>query len=248
MSASIALTPQAWAGGPAPRAADSGSRAYATSLVLHVIAGALVVAWTFRHIEAPPAEDAPVEMVIVPPEPEKPQEIVPPKAVQQLQPVTRAEVPRPATAPAPARADTSPPLQNAEPVADAPPPLAAAPVATAPAAPAAQPAVAPAKASAVNDGIPTDYVNKVFARINRIAAGRYPKSAMLKGQEGRVAYRLVLNPQGELLSYDIDTSGIEALDKAAEEALKAASPFPKLPDLGGSSYKLSGAIVYKLTS
>ena len=40
----------------------------------------------------------------------------------------------------------------------------------------------------------------------------------------------------------------DADDAAAEEALKAAAPFPKLPDLGAASYRLAGAIVYRLSN
>jgi protein TonB len=95
-----------------------------------------------------------------------------------------------------------------------------------------------------NDGIPSEYVNEVFARINRNTA--YPKAARLRQQEGRVGYRLTLSPQGELLKFEIDSSGIDSLDEAARSAIHAAAPFPKLPDLGGTVYRLSGAIVFKL--
>lgn len=223
-----------------------GRSGYAVSFALHGVAAALALAWTFHHIEPAAPIDKPIELVIekTQPEPPKPKEIVPPKP-QPLQPPLPAPAPKtvaaPRPAPAPAPAPTVAPPVNAEPVAETPPP----PPAPAPVA-APAPAPAPVAKASASDGIPTDYVNKVFARINRIAAGHYPKAAQLRGQEGRVVYHLVLSPAGELLSYELEPSGVESLDKAAEEALKAAAPFPKLPDLGASSYKLTGAIAYKL--
>ena len=94
------------------------------------------------------------------------------------------------------------------------------------------------------EGIPTDYVSQVYARIN--SSTDYPREAKMRRQQGKVGYRLTLSPQGALLSFDIDSSGIPALDEAAREAIRRAAPFPKLPDLGGASYLLAGNIVFKI--
>jgi protein TonB len=96
------------------------------------------------------------------------------------------------------------------------------------------------------EGIPSDYVNQVYARINASAAGHYPRAAKQRELEGRIRYRLTLAPDGKLLHVEIQGSGEAILDDAAREAIQAAGPFPKLPDLGGSTYQLSGAIVYKV--
>jgi protein TonB len=95
------------------------------------------------------------------------------------------------------------------------------------------------------EGIPTDYVNQVYTRINRNAD--YPREAKLRRQQGKVGYTLTLDAQGALVKFDIQSSGNDSLDEAAREAIKRAAPFPKLPDLGGSTYQLVGNIVFKLT-
>jgi protein TonB len=95
-------------------------------------------------------------------------------------------------------------------------------------------------------GIPTNYVNEVYARINAAASGNYPRLARSMHLEGQVRYTLTLKPDGTLVSCRISTSGQTVLDAAAEQAIRAAAPFPGLPDLGGSSYELTGAIGYQL--
>ena len=93
--------------------------------------------------------------------------------------------------------------------------------------------------------IPADYVNQVFTQINKSTS--YPEAAKRRRQEGRVAYQLTLGPAGQLVRFEIVSSGTPALDDAAREAIKAAAPFPRLPDLGGSAYLLSGAIVFRIS-
>ncbi|USX17340.1 TonB family protein [Oxalobacteraceae bacterium OTU3CAMAD1] len=87
-------------------------------------------------------------------------------------------------------------------------------------------------------------MNQVYARIN--SNTDYPREAKMRRQQGKVAYRLTLNPQGALISFDIQSSGVEALDEAARDAIRRAAPFPRLPDLGGSTYLLAGNIVFKI--
>jgi protein TonB len=121
------------------------------------------------------------------------------------------------------------------------------PLAPAPAqstAPASAPTLAAAPKQIGTEGIPTDYVNQVYARIN--SNTDYPREAKMRRQQGKVAYRLTLDPQGALISFDIQSSGVEALDEAARDAIRRAAPFPRLPDLGGSSYLLAGNIVFKI--
>lgn len=218
------------------------------SITLHAAAVLIVWQWS-SHFEPPPqAKEQAIEIIL-----EKPaQELVPPSPpkvltppdpaprIQQVQPRVAADVPQQQAVEAPV--NEAPVNVNALPQAEAP---------TAPEAPPAPPVAAatpaPKPAAVQPDGVPSDYVNEVFARINKIAAGRYPKAAQMRRQEGRVTYRLTLNPQGELIDYKIKSSGIESLDQAAEEALRAAAPFPKLPALGASSYQLTGAITFKIS-
>ncbi|MDP2024918.1 TonB family protein [Sulfuriferula sp.] len=213
------------------------------SITLHAAAVLIVWQWS-SHYEAPtPAKEHTIEMILEQPpqelvQPSPPKVLTPPDPaprVQPIQPRVAAAVPQQQAVEVPVNA-----LPKAEvpPVPEAPP---APPVA------AATPVPTPKPAAVQPDGVPSDYVNEVFARINKIAAGRYPKAAQMRRQEGRVTYRLTLNPQGELIDYKIKSSGIESLDQAAEEALRAAAPFPKLPALGASSYQLTGAITFKIS-
>lgn len=217
------------------------------SLLIHGATLALVYHWYASRPPLPP-EEKPIELVLAPP---PPRELVPPPPPPKAEtpPPPKAAPPRPqvaappkAVAPPPPNAFAEAPATPAPPVAEAAPAERSAPPAPPQPAPAAP--ARPAQASA--NAIPSDYVNQVYARINRIAAGRYPKAAALRRQEGRIGYTLQLNPQGGLIGFELEPSGIEALDQAAAEALRAAAPFPPLPELGGGSYRLSGAIVYRL--
>ncbi|WP_193333433.1 TonB family protein [Duganella sp. FT27W] len=230
-----------------PVLGDGGARAWwrrpgaIVSIVLHGVAA--VAIWNFSStvIKAPPPPLV-VQLIHLPP----PKEITLPKP-EPLQQKTLAP-PLPVVQPVPVPKIAPVPLETFTP--PAPVPVAAvttpAPVAPAPVAPPAPPApVAPAAPRQIStEGIPTDYVNQVYARIN--SSTDYPREAKMRRQQGKVGYRLTLSPQGALLSFDIDSSGIPALDEAAREAIRRAAPFPKLPDLGGASYLLAGNIVFKI--
>lgn len=183
---------------------------------------------------------APPKAIVPPPPPPEPQ--AKPVSLAPPRPVAAA-VPQPRTVEAPAAsaetytAPTTPapatPIGPVTPVAPAPAP-----------APAAAKPAPPASKVVSTEGIPTDYVNQVYARINRNTD--YPQAAKQRRQQGRVGYVLTLDPQGALLKVEIQPSGVEALDEAARQAIERAAPFPKLPDLGGSTYLLAGNIVFKL--
>lgn len=227
-------------------------RGLAVSAALHGAAIAAVLAWSVGDKRAPPAPPV-VELIRAVPEPVKPPEPLKPPPEPEAKPkqLTAARpTPQPRPLPQPktvaASADkaetTTPPAAPTE----APPPGPVAPAAPAPAqpAPAAAPPAPPAPRQIATDGIPTDYVHQVYARIN--GSVEYPREAKLRRQQGRVGYRLTLSPQGALLGVDIQSSGIEALDDAARDAIRRAAPFPTLPDLGGSSYLLAGNIVFQI--
>jgi protein TonB len=94
--------------------------------------------------------------------------------------------------------------------------------------------------------IPSNYTNQVFQRINRIASGNYPRSALAAHQSARVGYVIVIGQSGELISRSISPSGNSALDQSVLETLTRSAPFPAPPDLGARSYKISGAIVFRI--
>ncbi|MBB3220020.1 energy transducer TonB [Pseudoduganella umbonata] len=179
-----------------------------------------------------------------PPPPEPEREPEQPKQLTAARPVP-APVPVPKTVAVAAEAAetyTPPPApQQAASIGPVAPP-APSPVAQAPATPEPPPPAAPKQIA--TEGIPTDYVNQVYARIN--GSTEYPREAKMRRQQGKVGYRLTLSPQGALLGVEIQTSGNDVLDEAAREAIGRAAPFPKLPDLGGSSYLLAGNIFFRI--
>ncbi len=211
---------------------------------------ALLAIWSWSSTIVKPAVTPPViELIRIAPEPR--QEITPPKPELVKEKQVALAPPKPAAPPLPAprtvetsaaQAETytppALPLQAAPPGPVTPPQPAPVPAPTQ----AAAPVAAPKQIS--TEGIPTDYVNQVYARINRNAD--YPREAKMRRQQGKVGYRLTLNPDGSLVSFDIQSSGVEALDEAARDAIRRAAPFPRLPDLGGSSYLLAGNIVFKI--
>lgn len=208
-----------------------------TSFGLHLAAIAAV--WGLSHRVLPPATpERVIELVLAPKQLEPP----PPPKVEPQKAQPKVSSARPLPAPAP----RSTPVAAEQAEIATPPTVPVAPVAAEPVravAPEASPA--PPKPRVIsNDGIPSDYVNQVYSRISRHTS--YPRAAKMRKEEGRVIYKLTLSPQGELLKYEIQTSGSEALDEAAADAIKGAAPFPKLPELGGSSYLLAGAIVFKV--
>jgi periplasmic protein TonB len=222
------------------------------SVALHAAALAALAAWSAHapHGALPEKvvtlvmeRPAPQPLKIVPPKIEPPR--IQPEPVHRSvphvvpQPVHSAPAPQPRTVAAPpATAQiATPPAQSAAPAPVAAP-AAAAPAQAAPSAP-------PAPRVIGQEGIPSDYVNQVFQRINSSAAEHYPRIARFNHLEGRVGYRLTLAPDGSLLHCELHSSGDATLDAAANDAIRAAAPFPRLPELGGSSYVLQGAIVYQ---
>ncbi|MBC3917967.1 TonB family protein [Undibacterium sp. CY18W] len=224
----------------------------AISVLIHGAALLAIWGWSGRTVQvAPPL--AVVELIRLQAEPR--QELVPPKPEPKKAPVELAPpTPVAQTVPVPKTVETSaakaetytPPAAPVH--AEAIPVLPVTPVAATPA-PAQAPAPAPTPVAATpkqisNEGIPTDYVNQVYARIN--SNTDYPREAKIRRQQGKVGYKLTLNPAGALISFDIQSSGLDVLDEAAREAIRRAAPFPRLPDLGGSSYLLAGNIIFKI--
>jgi protein TonB len=179
---------------------------------------------------APPPTPAPPLQKPAPPVPRQLALTAPRPAPAPLPVHTAAAAPEQAEVRTPGKPEALPPVVAAAAAVDAPVARAA----------------VPGPRTISTEGIPSDYVNQVFDRINRRVV--YPRGARLRGEQGRVAYRLTLSPQGELLKLDIQPCGSDELDQAASKAIKAAAPFPKLPDLGGTSYLLAGSIQFSLNA
>jgi protein TonB len=208
---------------------------------------ALLAIWSWSSgVVKPPLAPPVIELIRIAPQPRP--EIQPPKPEPVKEKQLALAPPKPVAQPLPAPKTVDTSAAQAESYTPPPPPVQAAPPGPvtppqpAPAAPAPPAAAAPKQIT--TEGIPTDYVNQVYARINRNAD--YPREAKMRRQQGKVGYRLTLNPDGTLAGFEIQSSGVEALDEAAREAIRRAAPYPRLPDLGGSSYLLAGNIVFKI--
>lgn len=77
---------------------------------------------------------------------------------------------------------------------------------------------------------------------------RYPSQARKMRQEGIVRVRFVIDRSGKVLSHRIETSsGHTALDRAASELLRRASPMPAIPaSMGRSRLEIVVPIAYRL--
>ncbi len=77
---------------------------------------------------------------------------------------------------------------------------------------------------------------------------RYPSSARLNGWEGRVVLRAVIRSDGHLADISVqNSSGYDALDKAAIEAVRLACPLHMKHELGRPEVAVSLPIVYSLS-
>lgn len=77
---------------------------------------------------------------------------------------------------------------------------------------------------------------------------KYPKSALRKSEQGTVRIAIVINRKGKVINQKItETSGVKSLDKAAQKAIKSASPYPAIPEvIAGDSFVFTVPIVFAL--
>lgn len=77
---------------------------------------------------------------------------------------------------------------------------------------------------------------------------RYPQRARQMRQEGVVRIRFAINRTGKVISHSVEkSSGHRALDEAASELLRRASPMPAIPPaLGQSRLEIVVPIAYRL--
>lgn len=94
---------------------------------------------------------------------------------------------------------------------------------------------------------PRAYLNMVRLRIEHHK--KYPESARRRNIEGRAKVRFVIRPDGSVGEVQVVVSaGNPSLDRAAEEAVRAASPFPTPPaDLFKGAIPMELTIVFQLT-
>jgi periplasmic protein TonB len=188
------------------------------------------VEMAFEQSEAP--EQAPQPET--PPEPEPPVAEKPPEPAPEPPP----PVPEPAAEAVPVQqpppAPEKPPEPKPEPVKEKPAPK-----------PSAEKPKGKPRATHTAGAVPSDYANKVFQRINRIASNTFPRGALTQ-KSVRVGYVIVIGASGQLISKSISPSGVGAVDRAVAQALAQSAPFPPPPNLGASSYRIAGGIVYRV--
>ena len=78
---------------------------------------------------------------------------------------------------------------------------------------------------------------------------RYPNSARMNGQEGKVILKAVIQSDGQLADvFVLKSSGYAALDMAAMEAVKLACPLHMKHTIGKPQIVVSLPIVYSLAN
>lgn len=204
------------------------------SATLHLLLGiGLFIASQQFHLVTPPEDAIELVMVSAPPVETPPQ-------------VAKAEV-TPSPPPVAPTEEAVAPVKPPKVLRKATPKPEKKVLAPSPAVSQMQPSAPAATTPPPPKAIPTDYAAKIFERVSNAAANSYPRAAMLKSQEGSVSYHVTLASDGTLKDFSVEPSGNSSFDKAAGEAIQKSSPFPTPPDLGASSYKLSGIITYRLT-
>ena len=133
-----------------------------------------------------------------------------------------------------------------DPDASAPPLASAAPSNTEPMARESAPQVAmaasPTPAIKVDHGWLAELLRRRLAEIKR-----YPSSARLNGDEGKVVLRAVIRADGHLAEVKVHrSSGHEALDNAAIESIRLVCPLHMHQPLGTSEVAVYIPIVYSL--
>ncbi|WP_455185160.1 TonB family protein [Azospirillum palustre] len=100
--------------------------------------------------------------------------------------------------------------------------------ATQPAAPAAAVSAPPSDPPANADRQAADYFGTIQARLARHKI--YPQAARLRREEGTVLVRFTIVADGTVTSWAVvQGAGYGSLDRAAEEMIQRASPFPPIP-------------------
>ncbi len=80
-----------------------------------------------------------------------------------------------------------------------------------------------------------EYIGEVMGQV--FGAVRYPSRAINRGKQGKVELLATLDDAGQLIDVVLDKpSGVALLDRAAEEAVKKAAPFPELTDVAQEEF------------
>lgn len=213
-------------------------------LVVLAVHAMLLAVWLNERRDAPVPPPV-VTMQLLPLQPEAPPPPPPPERAPPPEPVQR-QLPRPQTPP---RVETV-----------RPPPVAmpAPPVVPAPTQPQHRhvesdewvtPDAVPSSAGARR--APSDYADAVKSRV--VAKVVYPANAVYPAPRGfkgdprellrqcTIPYEVVVDREGQIVSYEIERCNDDLLDAAAEAAVLKAQPFPPPPE-GAEQYRIYGSI------
>ena len=147
---------------------------------------------------------------------------------------------RPVETPAPSAPAPLEPSANAEPAAATPSPQEA-PMQTAKAGPASE---APMQSAKADHRWLLESLHRQVTELQR-----YPSSARLHGQEGKVILKAVIRADGHLAEVSVQkSSGHQILDAAAMEAVKLACPLHMKHAMGKPEIVVNLPIVYSLTN
>ncbi len=183
-----------------------------------------------QQVEAPQVREEPVEQRIV--------EVTESKT----EPVAEARVPEPVAVAASIDSMEAQPIQQ-EPVAMASAPALSSEVPVA--VERTVDAVAPSGVAAKTDN--RWLAESLWRRVAELK--RYPSSARLNGQEGKVILKAVIRSDGQLADVFVQkSSGYSVLDAAAIEAVKLACPLEMKHALGKPLIVVSLPIVYSLAN
>jgi periplasmic protein TonB len=220
-----------------------------------------------REDPPPPVKTEPVP--VTKPLPEKTAEPMEQQVVEapttRPEPVAAAKGPEPiqATEPVSAQQPVAPPSESVEqrpvetPVKPSAPELVAASspelAAAVPSSPSSAPAEAPAQVAKAAPSGPearTDHrwlAESLWRRVAELK--RYPTSARLNGQEGKVILKAVIRSDGHLAEVSVQkSSGHHILDAAAMEAVKLACPLHMKHAISKPEIVVSLPIVYSLAN
>lgn len=174
-------------------------------------------------LAAPAVEPEPEVLEPVPPEPEPEVEETPPPEPEVIEPPEPAPeaitLPEPKPEPKPKPKPKPRPKKTAKPVQPAPEPTRPAQV-VAPLADASSTATAPKGQPAALDPDRPRTIGRVDY-LGRHPQPVYPRASQRRGERGRVVLRVLISPEGRVLSADVrQSSGYGRLDDAAVDAMR----------------------------
>jgi protein TonB len=93
---------------------------------------------------------------------------------------------------------------------------------------------------------PPDYLARLMAHLN--AYKHYPRSALLRHEQGTVRLRFIMDRMGNVKSYEVvGSSGFPDLDDEARSVIQNAQPLPPVPpNYPGTNLDLVLPLVFSL--